>query len=353
MARQRNKDHRGLPKRWRWKNGAYRYLVPNGQESHWDGRREFKLGKTLAEAHRVFGGRIASVDGAITTIGSLLDRYVLEVTPTKAKYTQKKELPSIQRLRGWIGSNSVTDFKPQHAYQLRDFIKQSAKQGSGEKMANRHMALLKNVFTKAIEWGVVEAHPMTGGKFKMFPESKSRLHIPTFEEVEEALKLANPTLQAFVKLNLMTGLRVTDQLGIGLADIKSDCMTVRIGKTAKTTEKVLEFVMTPELEAALAECKAIKPLSIYLFHNKRGQSYLADDRSYEGFSSMWSRWMAKLPKEKRFGVRTLRNLVGSQDDLATASERLGHASSTTTQKHYRSNTSKVTPLMSNKRKENS
>jgi len=98
MARQRNKDHRGLPKRWRWKNGAYRYLVPNGQEGHWDGKREFKLGKTLAEAHRVFGGRIASVDGAITTIGSLLDRHVLEVTPTKAKYTQKKELPSIQRL---------------------------------------------------------------------------------------------------------------------------------------------------------------------------------------------------------------------------------------------------------------
>jgi hypothetical protein len=41
----------------------------------------------------------------------------------------------------------------------------------------------------------------------------------------------------------------------------------------------------------------------------------------------------------------LRNLVDSQDDLETASERLGHASSsTTTQKHYRSNTSRVTPL---------
>ena len=345
MARQRNKENRGLPKRWRWNDGSIRYLVPKGQENHWDGKKEFRLGKTLAEAHRTYAGRIASVDGAITTIGSLLDRYVLEVTPTKAKYTQKKELPSIMRLRNWIGENSVADFKPQHAYQLRDFIQQSATQGSGEKMANRHLALLKHVFTKAIEWGAIEEHPMTGGKFKMFPESKSQLNIPTFEEVEEALKLANPTLQAFVGLNLMTGLRVTDQLGIGLADIKPDRMTVKVGKTAKTTEKVLEFMITPELEAVLAECKAIKPLSIYLFHNRRGQSYLADDRSYEGFSSMWSRWMAKLPKEQRFGVRTLRNLVGSQDDLATASERLGHASSTTTQKHYRSNTSQVTPLV--------
>jgi integrase len=345
MARPRTvKAHKGLPRGWRWHMGAYRYRVPKGHEHQWDGKKEFKLGKTLAEAHRVFAGRIASVDGAITTIGSLLDRYALEVTPEKAKYTQKKELPSIQRLRSWIGDNAVVGFKPQHAYQLRDHIKQSATQGSGEKMANRHMALLKHVFTKAIEWGAVEDHPMTGGKFKMFPESKSQLHVPSFEEVEEALKLANPTLQAFVKLDLMTGLRVTDQLGIGLADIKPDRMTVKVGKTAKTTEKVLEFMMTPELEAVLAECKAIKPLSIYLFHNRRGQSYLSDDRSFEGFSSMWSRWMAKLPKEKRFGVRTLRNLVGSQDDLATASERLGHASSTTTQKHYRSNTSQVTPL---------
>ena len=55
--------------------------------------------------------------------------------------------------------------------------------------------LLKHVFTKVIEWGVVEERPMTGGKFKMFPESKSQLHIPTFEEVEETLKLANPTFK--------------------------------------------------------------------------------------------------------------------------------------------------------------
>ena len=54
--------------------------------------------------------------------------------------------------------------------------------------------------------------------------------------------------------------------------------------------------------------------------------------------------MAKLPKEQKFSIRCLRNLVGHQDDLATASERLGHASQATTKKFYRSNTSKVVPL---------
>lgn len=88
-----------------------------------------------------------------------------------------------------------------------------------------------------------------------------------------------------------------------MADIKADCMTVRIGKTAKTTEKVLEFVMTPELEDALAECKAIKPLSIYLFHNKRGQSYLADDRSYEGFSNYSTDEQREQIKNEKFDLQ--------------------------------------------------
>ncbi len=77
MGRPRSiKAHKGLPRGWRWSDGSYRYRVPKGQEHHWDGKTQFTLGKTLAEAHRVFGGRIASVDGAITTIGSQLDRYV-------------------------------------------------------------------------------------------------------------------------------------------------------------------------------------------------------------------------------------------------------------------------------------
>ena len=82
---------------------------------------------------------------------------------------------------------------------------------------------------------MVEDHPMTGGKFKMFPESKSQLHIPTFAGVEEALELANPTLTAFVKLNLMTGLSATNQLGIGLADIKPD--RIRYGSVKRPKQR--------------------------------------------------------------------------------------------------------------------
>ena len=40
---------------------------------------------------------------------------------------------------------------------------------------------------------------------------------------------------------------------------------------------------------------------------------------------------------------------GPEEELQTASERLGHASTDTTNKHYRSNVKKVMPLVSYKK----
>ena len=345
MARQRNKENRGLPKRWRWDDGSYRYRVPQGQEHHWDGKREFRLGRTLAEAHRTFGGRIASVDGAIVNFGELFDRYVFEVTLTKSKRTQKDEIVYIQKLRKLIGTNSVIDFRPQHAYQVRDHLKNNVTKGLGEKQANRHMAVLKHIFTKSIEWGAIDVHPMHSGAFKMFPEKRSKMRIPSDEEVREAIKIANPMLQSYCKMKLITGLRQTDLLGLTVHNIKGDCLEVMLSKTEDRTEQVLQFNLTDEMREIIRECRERKPLSKYLFKTRTGECQLKEDNTCTGFESQWQRWQRKLPKEQRFSERSIRNLVGSQDELEIASERLGHASSATTKKFYRSNVTNVAPLI--------
>ena len=48
----------------------------------------------------------------------------------------------------------------------------------------------------------------------------------------------------------------------------------------------------------------------------------------------------------KFAERSIRNLVGSEDDLQTVSERLGDTSTTTTQQYYRNKPTKVVPLSS-------
>ena len=353
MTKERKKENRGLPNRWRWKDGAYRYRVPVGQEHHWDNKKEFRLGTTLSESHRVYAGRIASGEGSVSTIGSLLDRYVFEVTPEKAKRTQKDEQKYIEKLRALIGKNAVSDFRPQHAYQVRDHLKGLSVKGSGEKYANRHMAVLKHVFTKSIEWGLRDDHPMHSGAFKMFPEKRSKMRIPTEQEVREAMKLANPMLQSYCKLKLLTGLRMTDLLGLTAHNIKDGYLEVMLSKTEERTEQVLRFQMIDEVEQIIKECRERKPLSKYLFKTRTGECLLKADNTASGFESQWQRWQRRLPKEKRFAERSIRNLVGSQDELEIASERLGHSSTATTKKFYRSNVTDVTMLVSHKKQKHS
>ena len=79
-----------------------------------------------------------------------------------------------------------------------------------------------------------------------------------------------------------------------------------------------------------------------------GEALIKPDGTTTGFDSQWQRWQQKLPKENRFAERSLRNLVGSEDDLLASSERLGHASTATTKKFYRNKPTEVFPLSSHK-----
>jgi len=349
MARKRNPDNEGLPKGIRWKNGAYRLRVPSGQEDFWDGKTEFKLGVTLSDAYQVYGARIESTPDDIQTFAHLFDHYAVKVTPTKAPRTQIDEQRMLGKLRQMIGRNRVESWKPKHSYKLRNKIKDSAKK-SGKKFANRHMALLKHVFTKAVEWGVIDDHPMKANNFKMFTEERSKLRTPSVEEVVASIHpyhCPNPMLGAYVKLKLITGLRMTDILGITMSDITSEYLTVVVSKTRNKTGKTLQIVMTDLLKQVIDEAKAYPAnvLSPYLFKTDKGGSYLKEDNTCHGFQTIWQYWQNNyFPPDKQYSERSIRKTNANVGDLLTSSERLGHASTATTIKHYIDNVSTVVPL---------
>ena len=94
------------------------------------------------------------------------------MTPTKASSTQRTEIEDFRKIREMIGHNPVVSFAPHDAYQMRDKIYRNIDKGSGERKTNRVMGAVKTLFTKAIEWGAVKEHPMTGNKFKMLSVPK-------------------------------------------------------------------------------------------------------------------------------------------------------------------------------------
>jgi hypothetical protein len=103
MPRKRTrKENKPLPARWRFRHGAYYYDVPSHLREQWNGKREFRLGTTLPEAYAEWAKRLKT-RADVRTIGQLLDRYALEVVPTKAPKTQEENTRAIANLRAVFG----------------------------------------------------------------------------------------------------------------------------------------------------------------------------------------------------------------------------------------------------------
>jgi integrase len=353
MPRKRTRaENRGLPARWRYRHGAYYFDVPKDLRHRWDGKREYRLGASLPEAYRTWATRL-ELHADVRTIGQLLERYALEIVPTKAPRTQADNARTLARLKAVFGEMRIRDFKPIHAYQYRD--KRGKKAPTA---ANRELEVLSHAFTKAIEWGYRENHPMIEGKFRKLPTPPRTRYVEDWEIVE-ALSLAPRrrrgslhTVRAYIKIKLLTGLRRGDLLRLRTADLQEDGIHVQPRKTASTTGKRLIVEWTDALRQAVEEAKAARPVHIspFVFCNKRGEGYV-DELTGEahGWGSMWQRFMGRVLAEtkvrERFTEHDLRAKCASDAaSLAHAQQLLAHADSATTNRIYRRKPERVKPL---------
>jgi hypothetical protein len=176
MPRKRNKENAGLPARWKAEHGAYYYQVPPGLEGRWDGKKKFRLGSSLPEAYAEWARRLQDVDGA-KTIGALLDRYALEVVPTKNVRTQVENNRAIRNLRAVFGDAPLTWMKPQHVYQYVD------KRKATPVAAHRAVDVLSHAYTKAVEWGYIDRHPFKG-EVRLQGEKPRDRYVEDWELVE-------------------------------------------------------------------------------------------------------------------------------------------------------------------------
>lgn len=62
------------------------------------------------------------------------------------------------------------------------------------------------------------------------------------------------------------------------------------------------------------------------------------------FTPIWQTSQNKMPEQKQYSERSIRKANATVGDLETASERLGHASTATTKKHYIDSESTVVPI---------
>lgn len=115
MPRKRSPENEGLPKRWSFRRNSYYYQVPPGQDRKWDGKKLFKLGKTLPEAYKIWASCLESIDNS-KSIDDLFDRYELEILPTKSNSTQYLYRLYIKTPRPVFGHMDKDDIEPFEIY---------------------------------------------------------------------------------------------------------------------------------------------------------------------------------------------------------------------------------------------
>lgn len=341
MPRKRNSGNMGCPPRSRWMNGAIRYQVPKGMESHWDGKRQFTLGYNIPEAFAEYARRVGPVKN-VHTIGDLLQRYYLEVSGKKPPNSLKNDTKHYKQLIKVFNDVRLEDLIPQHIYQYIDYRGNSTS-------ARREKAMLSHAFTKAVQWGYINKHPFKG-EVRLEGEKPRTRYIEDWE-IQEIMALKpkrakdlTEFFQAYIGLKTLLGLRQGDMLKLPAF---RDQIGAKIAVTTSKTGKKVNIEVTPDVQAALLKCMAARPVDIApnLFCNRAGKAYTGD-----GFRACWQRFMKeRVMKETNikewFTEHDLRAKVGSDaESNERARELLTHDSVKTTNRAYRRKPENVRPL---------
>ena len=350
----RNKENAGLPKRWRFKNGAYFYRVPPGLESAWDGKKEFRLGSSLSQAHSCYAKRIGVYEGELQLMEELFNRVLIEHVPTLAPKTQSSYRECIKRLTAAFKGNRIHAIDTPHCYQYQD----DAVKAHGPFVAKHNLQVLSMSFSKAIRWGARKDHPIIGTGYEKPSTPERDRYIEDWEMVEmlalrpRRKKGSVLMVQAYIRVKLLTGLRRTDMLNLNVfTQLRDDGIHVKPSKTKKSSGKKIIIDWTPELLAAVEMAKAARPVDIgpWLFCNRWGENYIKENGSVNGFDSIWQRYVERVLKETKvtqdFQERDLRAKCASDlESLERAKALLAHADSRITQKVYRRKPERVRPL---------
>jgi integrase len=217
---------------------------------------------------------------------------------------------------------------------LRSFSTKLIEQYQTEKLqignkpatVNRHLALIKHMFTKAIEWDMVEDGVLKRiRRVKLLQENNRRLRFLSQEECKDLINACNPEIRPIVITALNTGMRKREILNLKWdnVDLKHGFILLEMTKNGERKEVPINNTLRRTLQSI--------PRHIdiqHLFYDPR------TDKPYQDIKKSFSK-AVRIAKLADFRFHDLRHtfashLVMSGVDITTVKELLGHKSLTMT-----------------------
>ena len=260
-----DKQHdRHLPKRMRFKHGAYYRVVRN---------RWTPLGKHYGEALREWA-RLEAVPEVAATIGDALSAYLIDELGGLKPTTQAEYRRMSGTLRAWCGTQRLDDLQ---SSDVAGYLRRRSAKVQG----NREMALLSSVYAYAMAMGWANANPCRGVRRN---RERARTRLPTAAELSACTLAARPMLRAMIEFTLATALRAADLVALDIAALDTSGIAVQTSKTGAA----LVFEWTDELRAILAPAIGRRQLGP-VFLTVRGRRWTTS-----GLDTMWGRLRAKV-----------------------------------------------------------
>ena len=218
-------------------------------------------------------------------------------------------------------------------YPLRAFNVRIIEEWQTEKMAvnkpasvNRYLSTLKHMFTKAVEWEMVEEEVLKKvRKVKLLQANNKRLRYLSKEDCQALINSCSPHLKPIVITALNTGMRREEILSLEWerhVDLKHGFILLDVTKNGERREVPINQTLRETLQGLVRGIS-----SPYVFMDETGKRFKDVKRSFHSAC-------------RRAGIRDFRfhdlrhtfasHLVMAGIDLTTVSRLLGHKSLTMT-----------------------
>jgi site-specific recombinase XerD len=108
-------------------------------------------------------------------------------------------------------------------------LKAKLARGVAPATVNRYLGVLKNLFTKAIEWGKTETNPVKA--VKLFKENNQRIRFLSHDEEEALIRETPEEYRPLIKVALHTGLRRGEQFALNWNNVDFNTGIITITQT--------------------------------------------------------------------------------------------------------------------------
>ena len=257
------------------------YFDPNGKRVRQSFKKKKDAVEELGKRVSLIGeGRYLDVKKDYkTTLSELLEKYT-ENYQHQASFKSWKEI-CLENFKTYFGKDTLlANIRYVNLETYRNHLrKKPTKHGTirSDASVNREMSCLHHIFSKAVEWEMMERSPFDRGKTLLLKENNTRLRFLSKDEIDRLLPECATHLKRIVECAIHTGMRRGEILSLKWSQVRNGFIYLEKTKT----NEARQIPINDDLEKLFKGIRREKHLaSAHVFTYRKNEEKIKDYERY-------------------------------------------------------------------------